>query len=70
MLAETGVIDRPLKRRVANSSRRRGLRYLIPTEDIIVFRHPEARTLREACVFLRWEVVSDTVAEANNVASW
>jgi hypothetical protein len=70
MLAETGVIDRPLKRKVA--IRRDGEDFVISfqPEDIIVFRHPEARTLREACVFLRWEVVSDTVAEANNVASW
>jgi hypothetical protein len=26
--------------------------------------------LRRACVVLRWEVVSDTVAEASNPASW
>jgi hypothetical protein len=39
-------------------------------EDMIVFRHSEARALRKACVVLRWEVVSDTVAEANDPASW
>jgi len=39
-------------------------------EDIVVFRHAEARALRKACVVLRWEVVGDTVAEANNPASW
>jgi hypothetical protein len=39
-------------------------------EDITVFRHPEATALRRACVVLRWEVVSDTVAEANDLASW
>ena len=39
-------------------------------EDLIVFRHAEARALRKACLFLRWEVVSDTVPEADNMASW
>ena len=39
-------------------------------EDLIVFRHAEARALRKACVFLRWEVVSDTVPQANDLASW
>ena len=39
-------------------------------EDIVVFRHAEAAALRRACVVLRWEVLSDTVAEANNPASW
>jgi hypothetical protein len=39
-------------------------------DDIVVFRHAEASALRKACVVFRWEVVSDTVAEANNLASW
>jgi hypothetical protein len=70
MLAETGLINRPLKRKVA--IRRDGEDFVISfqPEDIIVFRHSEARALRKACVFLRWEVVIDTVAEANNLASW
>ena len=70
MSAGTGVINRPLKRKVA--IRRDGKDYVISfqPEDLIVFRHAEARALRKACLFLRWEVVSDTVPEVNNLASW
>jgi hypothetical protein len=70
VLAQTGVIDRPLKRQVA--IRRDGDDFVISfqPEDLIVFRHAEARALRKACVFLRWEVVSDTVPQANDLASW
>ena len=70
MLAQAGVINRPLKRQVA--IRRDGDDFVISfqPEDLIVFRHAEARALRKACVFLRWEVVSDTVPQANDLASW
>ena len=61
---------RPLRRKVA--IRRDGEDFVIAfqPEDIVVFRHAEATALRRACVVLRWEVVSDTVAEASNPASW
>ena len=61
---------RPLRRKVA--IRRDGEDFVIAfqPEDMVVFRHSEARALRKACVVLRWEVVSDTVAEASNPASW
>jgi hypothetical protein len=70
MSAGTGVINRPLKRKV--EIRRDGADFVISfqPEDLIVFRHAEARALRKACLFLRWEVVSDTVPEVNNLASW
>jgi len=70
MSGEIGVINRPLKRKVA--IRRDGDDFVISfqPEDLIVFRHAEARALRKACLFLRWEVVSDTVPEANNMSSW
>ena len=60
MLAQPSVINRLLKRQVA--IRRDGDDFVISfqPEDLIVFRHAEARALRKACVFLRWEVVSDT----------
>ena len=61
---------RPLRRKVV--IRHDGEDFLIAfqPEDIVVFRHAEGSALRSACVVLRWEVVSDTVAEANNPASW
>ena len=39
-------------------------------ENIIVFRHNEATALRRMCYKLRWEVVSDTVTDPNDPASW
>ncbi len=39
-------------------------------EDVIVFRHADANALRKLCRSLRWEIVSDTVAEPNNPTSW
>ena len=53
-----GVIDRPLKRKVA--IRHDGEDFVISflPEDLIVFRHAEASALRKACVVLRWEVVT------------
>ena len=39
-------------------------------DDIIVFRHNEAHALRKICRSLRWEVVSDTTPNANDLASW
>ena len=65
-----GVNNRPLKRKVA--IRHDGQDFVVSflPEDTVVFRHSEASALRKACVFLRWEVVSDTIADPNNLASW
>jgi hypothetical protein len=38
--------------------------------NIVVFRHSNAGELRTMCRRLRWEVVSDTVAQADDLASW
>jgi hypothetical protein len=38
--------------------------------NVIVFRHDDAGALRKMCRRLRWEVVSDTVADPNDLASW
>ena len=70
MSERVGVINRPLKRKVA--IRHDGDDFVISflPEETVVFRHAEARALRKACVLLRWEVVSDTIADPNNLASW
>ena len=39
-------------------------------EDFVIFRHGDANELRRVCRLLRWEVVSDTVPEASDPASW
>ena len=39
-------------------------------EDFVIFRHGDANELRRVCRLLRWEVVSDTVSEASDPASW
>jgi hypothetical protein len=39
-------------------------------EDFVVFRNGHASALRNVCRLLRWEIVDDTVPEANCPASW
>jgi hypothetical protein len=70
MSERIGAINRSLKRKVAIRPDGDDFVISILPEDTVVFRHAEARALRKACVFLRWEVVSDTVPEASNPASW
>jgi hypothetical protein len=69
-MSERFKSHRPLRRKVA--IRRDGEDFVIAfqPEDTVVFRHAQAAALRRACVFLRWEVVNDTIAEASNLASW
>jgi len=43
---------------------------VLQPEDLVLFRNSSATALRKACNFLRWEVVSDTVPEANDPTSW
>jgi len=60
----------PFRRRV--SIRRDGMDFVVAfqPEDIIAFRYNKASALRRACHFLRWEIVSDTVADPLDPASW
>jgi hypothetical protein len=39
-------------------------------DDIVAFRHTHASELRRMCRSLRWEIISDTVAEAGDIRSW
>jgi hypothetical protein len=39
-------------------------------ENIVVFRHDKAIELRRICLKLRWEIVSDTVPDPTDQASW
>ena len=39
-------------------------------EDFVIFRNGDANALRRLCRLLRWEVISDTIPEANDSASW
>jgi len=39
-------------------------------DDVVVFRHQRAIPLRKLCCALRWEIASDTIAEAGDLASW
>jgi hypothetical protein len=73
MSGVTNVIDFPLQQpRPKVAIRRDGEDFVVALqpEDLIVFRNESPRALRSACSFLRWEVVSDTVAEPNDPATW
>jgi hypothetical protein len=67
------LFDKPLqipRRKV--SIRRDGTDFVVvfKSENVVAFRHREASALRKICGFLRWEIVSDTIAEANDPSSW
>src|SRR5271156_6776490 len=38
--------------------------------DVVIFRHQRASPLRKLCASLRWEIVNDTIASADDSASW
>lgn len=65
-----GKTLQPRRRRV--SIRRDGRDFVVASQpgDIIVFRHNKASALRRMCYKLRWEIVSDTVADPFDPASW
>ena len=39
-------------------------------DNIVAFRHAQASELRRMCRSLRWEIVSDRVAEPGDISSW
>jgi hypothetical protein len=39
-------------------------------QNIIAMRHGEASELRKICHFARWEIVSDTMPEPDDIRSW
>jgi len=39
-------------------------------QNIIAFRHGEAKELRRMCHSLRWEIVRDTMPEPDDIRSW
>jgi hypothetical protein len=67
------VTNRPLRRpRRKVVIRRDGKDFVIALhpDNIVIYRNAEARALRKACSFLRWEVVSDVALEPNDPATW
>ncbi len=59
----------PARRKVAIRRDQEDYIIVLQPEDL-VSSNPSAAALRKACNFLRWEVVSDTVPETNDPASW
>jgi hypothetical protein len=39
-------------------------------QNIVAMRHSEASELRRICHFARWEIVSDTMPEPDDIRSW
>lgn len=39
-------------------------------DNIVALRHNQPNALRKMCRSLRWEIVSDTVAEPDDIRSW
>ena len=60
----------PFRRQVSIS--RDGEEFLVTLLPLNIgaMGHSEAAELRKMCHFLRWEIVSDTVPEPNDIRSW
>jgi len=39
-------------------------------QNVVAMRHGEASELRKVCHFARWEIVSDTAPEPDDIRSW
>jgi len=39
-------------------------------QNVVAMRHGEAAELRKVCHFYRWEIVSDTMPEPDDIRSW
>jgi hypothetical protein len=71
MSVATDALDRFIQPRRRVTIRRDESDFVIVLQpkDFVVFRNADASALRKACHFLRWEVVSDAVPDANDPAS-
>jgi hypothetical protein len=59
-----------LRRQVSISRDGKDFVVAFQPSNVVVFRHIDAGALRKMCHRLRWDVVSDTLAEAGDLASW
>jgi hypothetical protein len=63
------VVNRPRQPRRRVVIRRDDTDFVVvfQPENLVAFRNVDASALRKACQFLRWEVVSETPPEVQNV---
>ena len=56
----------------SNDQPRDGNEYVVTflPDNIVALRHSQASELRRMCHTLRWEIVTDTVPDPNDLASW
>jgi hypothetical protein len=60
----------PFRRQVSISRDGEDFVVTFQPDNIVAMRHSEANALRKMCHSLRWEIVSDTIPEPNEPASW
>jgi len=60
----------PFRRQVSISRDGEDFVVAFQPDNIIALRNSEASALRKMCHALRWEIVSDTIPEPNDPASW
>ena len=60
----------PIRRQVSISRDGEDFVVAFQPDNIIALRNSEASALRKMCHSLRWEIVSDTIPEPNDPASW
>jgi hypothetical protein len=60
----------PFRRQVSSSRDGEDFVVTFQPDNVIAMRHSEANALRKMCNALRWEIVSDSIPEPNDPASW
>ena len=60
----------PFRRQVTISRDGEDFVIAFQPQNIIAMRHSEAKELRRMCYSLRWEIVSDTTPEPDDIRSW
>jgi hypothetical protein len=60
----------PFRRQVSISRDGEDFVVAFQPDNIIALRNNEASALRKMCHTLRWEIVSDTIPEPGDPASW
>jgi hypothetical protein len=60
----------PFRRKVTISRDGKDFVVTFQPDNIIAMRNSEANALRKMCHTLRWEIVTDTTPDPNDLASW
>jgi hypothetical protein len=60
------TLPKPFSRKVSIRRDAADFVAVFQPEDVIIFRHSDARDLRRVCTKLRWDIVSDIIPDLDD----